>query len=129
MISSQWILEDRHLLFSCPFSQGVWNEILNWLGMDLPVGSEGWHHFMLFGDLFRIKDAGRVRYLIWLAVAWNISQLHNDVIFKGGVPEASSLIDDLKVSSWMWLSSRFGRKACIPFSSWCIYPMTCFQIV
>jgi hypothetical protein len=96
--------------------------------MDLP-GSEGWHHFMLFGDLFRIKDAGRVRYLIWLAVAWNISQLHNDVIFKGGVPEASSLIDDLKVSSWMWLSSRFGRKACIPFSSWCIYPMTCFQIV
>jgi hypothetical protein len=83
MISSQGILEDTtHLFFSCPFSQGVWNEILNWLGMDLP-GSEGWHHFMLFGDLFRIKDAGRVRYLIWLAVTWNISQLRNDVIFKG----------------------------------------------
>jgi hypothetical protein len=121
--------DTAHLFFSCTFSQGVWDDILNWLGKDFLVGSEGWHHFMLFGDLFRIKDAGRVRYLIWLAVTWNIWRLRNEVIFQGGAPDASSLIDNIKGSCWLWFSSRFGRKACIPFSSWCIDPMSCFQNV
>jgi hypothetical protein len=53
------------------------------LGKDFLVGSEGWHHFMLFGDLFRIKDARRVRYLIWLAVTWNNWRLRNEVILQG----------------------------------------------
>jgi hypothetical protein len=61
------IEDTTHLFFSCPFSQGEWQEVFKWLGKDITVGSEGWHHFMLFGDLFRIKDDGRVRYLIWLA--------------------------------------------------------------
>jgi hypothetical protein len=107
--------DTTYLFISCPFSQGVWKEVLKWLGKDLPVGSEGWNHFMLFGDLIKLKDDGRVRYLIWLAITWNIWRLCNNVIFKGVGSEASYLLDDIKVFSWMGLTSRFGRNSYFPF--------------
>jgi hypothetical protein len=52
---------------------------------------------MLFGDLIRLKDDGRVHYLIWLAITWNIWRLCNNVIFKGVGSEASYVLDDIKV--------------------------------
>jgi hypothetical protein len=59
---------------------------------------------------------------------WNIWKLRNNVIFNGTLPVVLSIVDDIKVSSWIWFSNRFGRKSCILFSSWCIDPLACFQI-
>ncbi|CAJ2654228.1 unnamed protein product [Trifolium pratense] len=107
--------DENHLFFSCPFSKGVWNKVLSWLGTSLQTGVEGRDHFLLFGDLFKMKDKGRVRYLVWLATTWNISNLRNKVIFKGNIPDVSSLLETIKLHSWLWLTSRYGRKTCIPF--------------
>jgi hypothetical protein len=70
-----------------------------------------------------------VRYLIWLAVTWNIWRLRNEVILQGVHQMLHILLTILKGSYWPWLSSCFCRKACIPFFSWCIDPMSCFQNV
>jgi hypothetical protein len=73
--------DEKHIFFSCPFSKEVWNKILSWLGTSLQTGVQGRDHFLLFGDLFKMKDKGRVRYLVWLATTWNIWNLRNKVIF------------------------------------------------
>jgi hypothetical protein len=85
------------------------------VGKSLPVGEVGWNHFMLFGDLFKVKDDGRVRYLIWLATTWNIWKHRNNIVFNGVLSEAKLVIDEIKISSWAWFSNRYGRKSCIPF--------------
>jgi hypothetical protein len=54
-------------------------------------------------------------------------RLHNNVIFNGVIPVASTLLDDIKVTSWMWLTRRYDINSCIPLSCWCIELMTCFQ--
>jgi hypothetical protein len=71
----------------------------------------------LFGDLFKVKDKGRVRHLVWLAAIWCMWKLRNNVIFKGDLPDTSSLLEEIKLISWVWFTSRYGRKTCIPFSS------------
>ncbi|XP_045797681.1 uncharacterized protein LOC123891843 [Trifolium pratense] len=121
-------LEDSaHLFFSCSFSKEVWSNVLNWLGKTLPLGAEGWYHFILFGDQFNVKDKGRVRYLVWLATTWNIWKLRNLVIFKGVIPDALSVVDAIKLFSWVWFTNPYGRKACYPFSSWCLDSLSCIQ--
>jgi hypothetical protein len=82
---------------------------------------------MMFGDLFKLKDDGKIRFLVWLAITWNVWNLCNKVIFYGITLEASRLLEDIKISSWTWLSNRFGRNSCIPFSCWCIDHMSCIQ--
>jgi hypothetical protein len=51
----------------------------------------------------------------------------NNVIFKGVILDASSLLEEIKLSSWVWFTSRYGRKTCIHFSSWCLDPFTYIQ--
>jgi hypothetical protein len=88
-----------HLFFSCPFSQGVWNDVSQWIGKAIPTGLEPCDHFMLFGDLFKLKDDGKIRFLVWLATTWNVWNLRNKVIFYGVTPEAATLLEDIKISS------------------------------
>jgi hypothetical protein len=83
------------------------------------MGVEGRNHFLIFSDLFKVKDKGCVCHLVWLATTWNIWKLGNNVILNGVTPDASSILDEIKLTSWMWFTSRYGRKACIPYSSWC----------
>ncbi|CAJ2651419.1 unnamed protein product [Trifolium pratense] len=117
--------DENHLFFSCPFSKGVWNKVLSWLGTSLQTGVEGRDHFLLFGDLFKMKDKGRVRYLVWLATTWNIWNLRNKVIFKGNIPDVSSLLETIKLHSWLWFTSRYRHRSCTPFPFWCLNPMSC----
>jgi hypothetical protein len=115
-----------HLFFSCQFSVGIWNDISNWIGKVIPTGVDYCTHFLLFGDLVRLKKgSGRVSRLIWLATTWYIWKLRNDVIFNGVIPDASNLVNNIKTISWLWFSGRFGRKANVSFLNWCIDPLGC----
>ncbi|XP_045809826.1 uncharacterized protein LOC123904180 [Trifolium pratense] len=121
-------IEDcAHLFFSCHFSNGVWYKVLSWLQNSLPLGAAGIDHFMAFGELFNVKDKGRIRHLVWLATTWNLWKVRNNVIFNGDILDASALLEEIKLTSWLWFSRRFGRKACIPFSSWCLDPLSCIH--
>jgi hypothetical protein len=116
-----------HLFFSCQYSIGIWNAISNWIGKVIPTGVDYCTHFLLFGDLVRLKKgSGRVSRLIWLATTWSIWKLRNDVIFNGVTPDASNLVNNIKTISWLWFSGRFGRKANVSFLNWCIDPLGCF---
>ncbi|CAJ2672610.1 uncharacterized protein LOC123895689 [Trifolium pratense] len=93
----------------------------------LPLGAAGIDHFMAFGELFNVKDKWRIRHLVWLATTWNLWKVRNNVIFNGGIMDESALLEEIKLTSWLWFSRRFGRKACIHFSSWCLDPLSCIH--
>jgi hypothetical protein len=96
-----------HLFFLCPFSKEIWAAISRWLGKNTPTGVDRWTHFLLFGDLVRLKKGGgRVTRLIWLATMWSIWKHRNEVIFKGANPDATILLNDIKSVFWLWLSRR-----------------------
>jgi hypothetical protein len=97
------------------------------LGKTLPTNLEGRNHFSSFGELVKTKKGARVSHLIWLATTWNLWKLRNNVLFNGALPDASSLVDDIKDFSWVWFKGRCGRNCCILFSSWCIDHLACFQ--
>ncbi|MCH81357.1 ribonuclease H protein [Trifolium medium] len=116
-----------HLFFRCPFSKKVWQAVYNWIGKSLSADVTGWHHFMLFGDLLKGKKRERYSHLIWLATTWHLWKHRNNVVFNGVIPAASSLMDDIKATSWMWVSGRLGHRVCFSFLNWCIDPIGCLQ--
>ncbi|CAJ2673745.1 unnamed protein product [Trifolium pratense] len=95
-----------HLFFLCSFSKGVLEAVYNWVGKSLPISVVGWNHFLLFGDMIKTKKGGCVNHLIWLATSWSIWKLRNNVIFNGFIPNTTSLVDDVKVCSWVWFNNR-----------------------
>ncbi|XP_045791976.1 uncharacterized protein LOC123886728 [Trifolium pratense] len=117
--------DEKHFFFSCPFSKGVWNTVLSWLGTSLQTGVEGRDHFLLFGDFLKMKDKGRVRYLVWLATTWNIWNLRNKVIFKGNISDVSSLLKTIKLHFLLWFTNLYESKTCTPFPFWCLNLMSC----
>jgi hypothetical protein len=68
----QNVEDSAHLLFSCPFSKGVWDAVSNWIGKSIPYDAEVWNHFLLFDNMVKLKDGGRVGHLIWLAITGNL---------------------------------------------------------
>jgi hypothetical protein len=60
----QQVEDGAHLFFMCPFSKRVWNNVFKWLGKTLQTEVEGSNHFLLFGELFKVKDKGRVCRLV-----------------------------------------------------------------
>jgi hypothetical protein len=100
--------------------------VSNWIGKNMPTGDACCTHFLEFSKLFCLKKGGgRVSRLIWLATTWSIWKLHNDVIFNGVTLDATTLVNNIKNVSWLWFSGRFGRKANLTFSYWCIDPLGC----
>jgi hypothetical protein len=127
MFCSQSIEDSAHLFFFCPFSQGVWAAVFRWLGKTLPTNIVGWNNFLLFGELVKTKKGARVSHLIWLATTWNLWKLRNNVLFNDALPDASSLVDDIKAFSWVWFKGHRCRNCCILFSKWCIDALAYFQ--
>jgi hypothetical protein len=130
-ISCSHIGEDcDHLFYFCQFSKGIWASISQWLGKTVPSNLDRWTHFLLFGDLIKLKKGGgRVSRLIWLATMWSIWKHRNEVIFKGVNPDAIALLNDIKAVSWFWLSSRFGRKSSITLLNWNLDPLGCLYSI
>jgi hypothetical protein len=97
---SQHVEDIGHLFFSCHFSTGIWCAISNWIGKTIPTGDVCCTHFLLFGKLFCLKKGGgRVSRLIWLATTWSIWKLRNEVIFNEVIPDASTLVNNIKIVS------------------------------
>jgi hypothetical protein len=123
---SQHIEDSGDLFLTCQFSKGVWSEIANWVGKNIATGTSCWNHFLLFGNLVRLKKGGGwVSRLIWLATMWSLWKHRNNVIFNGAIPDATTLLNEIKCVAWFWFSSRFGRNSNFSFMSWCLDPLGC----
>jgi hypothetical protein len=120
--------DSGHLFLSCSFSKGVWAAIFNWVGKAAISDVGGWEHFLLFGELVNVKkDGGKVSRLIWLVTMWSIWKHRNNVIFNGGIPDTTNLVNEIKTTSWLWFSNRHGRNSSPFFLHWCLDPLGCIN--
>jgi hypothetical protein len=123
-------LEDTsHVFFLCPFAARVWEEVYRWIDKFINANQVGWRHFNSFGALVKSKKGNRVRHLIWLATTWCIWKLRNKIVFNGGAPNVSQIVDEIKYYSWYWFRGRSGRKSFLSFYDWCVAPLICFQSI
>jgi hypothetical protein len=44
--------------------KGVSKDVFRWVGQSLPIGLEGWNHFLCFGKMVKTKRGNRIRHLI-----------------------------------------------------------------
>jgi hypothetical protein len=118
-----------HLFFLCPFASYIWEAIFKWIGKSINPTQVGRNHFNSFGALIKSRHSKRVRHLIWLATTWCIWRLRNKIVFNGGVPNVSQLVDEIKYYSWAWFRGRSGSKSFLSFYDWCVAPLICFQSI
>ncbi|XP_057444865.1 uncharacterized protein LOC130737113 [Lotus japonicus] len=74
-----------HLLFSCPFSIGVWNGCLQWLGCSLSQVTSVHEHLSGF-RVGLTHSQQRLCHSIWLAVIWSVWLARNEVVFGEVLP-------------------------------------------
>jgi len=97
----------EHLFFNCAFSSRLWTDTRMWLGIyDVSPGNPR-NHFQQF-----TKMAGmpRTSYLylkiIWCAAVWVIWKERNNRVFQNTVATPYSLIEKVKLYSFLWLKSK-----------------------
>lgn len=90
-----------HLLFSCSFSVGVWQQCLSWLGLVLAPSTSVREHFTVFQSGYNNSQKRAVR-AIWMAAAWSLWMARNDVIFREKSPDLEQILELIKRRSWQW---------------------------
>jgi hypothetical protein len=119
----------NHLFFHCSFCSYIWRRVFNWLGHNPLNGIDGWEHFLRFGNMVKASKGKRVKHVIWLGTTWCIWKHRNEVLFKGVVPNASSLLGSIQIISWSWFYGRSGRHSSYSFANWCYDPLVCLQSI
>ncbi|XP_058768054.1 uncharacterized protein LOC131641768 [Vicia villosa] len=72
-----------HLFFECTVFAGIWNHILQWLGVKIAMQRDGWQHLEQFeGLISRDKTISTKLTVIWFACIWCIWKARNEKIFQ-----------------------------------------------
>jgi hypothetical protein len=97
----------NHLLLHCTLSVALWGLVRNWLGISFVHAHELRHHFIQFtkmaGMPFSTQSFFRI---IWFATIWVLWKERNDRIFHNTVSSPITLIEKVKLHSFLWLKSK-----------------------
>jgi len=97
----------EHLFFNCAFSSRLWTDTRVWLGIyDVSPGNPRDH----FQQFTKMAGMPRTSYLylkiIWCAAVWVIWKERNNRVFQNTVATPYSLIEKVKLYSFLWLKSK-----------------------
>jgi hypothetical protein len=114
-----------HLFVYCKCVVQVWRQIFDWLALVFMLP----HSIMSILSLpiaagFKSLRQGLV--LIWNAVFWCVWRLRNKIIFDNGVFDLNGLVDDIKVVSWKWWTSKSQVPKCLLYE-WIREPVLCLK--
>ncbi|XP_058783412.1 uncharacterized protein LOC131658095 [Vicia villosa] len=99
-----------HILFGCPVSRLVWNNIALWTGLDPVMEENPWKNFLEWGVLASSKRVKRRKEgLIWMAVVMGIWLRRNEIVFNKGSCNVNDITWEIKLKVWRW--SFFGEIA------------------
>jgi hypothetical protein len=71
----------------------------------------------------------KVRHIIWLATTWCLWRLRNNIVFRGFVPNLSSIVEQITLISWFWFLGRSGIHTPYAFIDWCNNSLACFHSI
>ena len=118
-----------HLFIGCALFGNVWNLVSQWLGIYVVFPRSIKEHYLQFTQLAALPRATH-SYLkiIWLACVWAIWKDRNNCVFKNAVINIHSILEKVKMNSFLWLSSHFVPIA-FGYHDWWRHPLCCMDIV
>ena len=93
----------EHLFLHCVFANLVWQKILAWLKLDIPMLESLAAWFCLFRTRQNSKKQRKALTCLWVGVCWSIWLMRNDVIFSNGVCDVFQVLNLIQIRSWTWL--------------------------
>lgn len=107
-----------HLFAKCPISVDVWNAISSWWNLGhLDFGCT--HDVLSLADSFP-NITGHLHKLLDVVVhvaLWVIWRFRNETIFRLQKPRRDSLVSDVKLLSFVWITSRH-KKIVLDWNVW-----------
>jgi len=95
-----------HILLSCSFSQQVWLSISTELGQSLIAAATFKEHYKNWMSISRRKGLHKKVWMLSLfAVAWNLWQTRNEIIFQNKEYNQEILLQDIKRRMAFWMKA------------------------
>jgi len=118
-----------HLFPGCNIFRKVWHLILHWLGISFACPVLIRDQYTQFTHLAGMPRAS-YSYLkvIWHASIWAIWKDRNNCIFKNTIINPNSILDKVKQTSFLWLSSNFVPLT-FGFHDWWRHPLLCIGVM
>ncbi|XP_057775020.1 uncharacterized protein LOC130993998 [Salvia miltiorrhiza] len=92
----------NHLLFHCPKTEKVWDDIFRWLGICFVRPQSVVSHFLLFTNFGNRKESRKFLPALWCCVVWVVWRCRNASRFEGKGWEISKVVSEIKVRMWGW---------------------------
>ncbi|GJZ14178.1 RNA-directed DNA polymerase, eukaryota, reverse transcriptase zinc-binding domain protein, partial [Tanacetum coccineum] len=95
-----------HIFFDCDFAKEVWRLVRSWCDFPLPTFTSYSHWKSWFTSWQAPKQKSHRLYIIVVASFWWIWRFRNSVIFCPHPLRKSEMFDNIRSSSFSWLSYR-----------------------
>ena len=117
-----------HLLLGCHIFSSLWSHVWLWLGTSSIFSSDLRQHFVQVTNM-----AGLPRFthsfftIIWFASMWVIWMETNHHVFQNMASNSSSLIEKVKLYSFLWLKSKQATFS-YSYHNWWKHPLLCMGV-
>ncbi|XP_058758618.1 uncharacterized protein LOC131631863 [Vicia villosa] len=113
----------NHLFLNYAFLARVWKKIMEWLGIDVPLGTGFCDHFLQVMNALRKSCSLRRAAGIWMATCWCIWKQRNDIIFNNVVGDVDEIVHSVKMFTWWWLALGSKQRVICNFYEWFHTPL------
>jgi hypothetical protein len=118
----------QHLFLGCMLSNSVWQFVWKWIGIDFVASNNISHHFVHFSCLVGMPRSTFIFFkVIWLASVWVIWKEQNYRVFKNTAYEPWTLIEKVKLNSFLWLKSKH-ESFVYSFHDWWKHTLLCMGV-
>jgi hypothetical protein len=117
-----------HLFLHCNIYGALWYNVQTWLGIYLVPPGELRHHFIQFTRLSGLPRTTHLFFtVIWFATIWVIWKDRNNRVFRNTSVTLSTLIEKVKLHSFLWLKSKQAALA-YSYYDWWKHPLSCMDV-
>ena len=119
----------EHLFIGCDVFGSVWYSVCHWIGILCVFSGSVTDHYFQFTHMAGLPHPSHY-YLkvIWLASIWAIWKERNSCIFKNAVIDPFSIVERVKLNSFLWFSSNVIPLS-FGFHNWWRYPLLCMGVM
>ena len=117
-----------HLFLSCDNYYEVRSNVWNWLGISSVTSVDLRQHFMQFTLMGGTPRASHLFLrAIWFATIWVIWKERNNHIFQNTASTSATLIEKVKLNSFLWLKSK-QASFCYNYTDGWRHPLLCMGV-
>lgn len=113
-----------HIFCTCLLIDRVWKHFIFWLNCPAPLPRQINEHFSFLPAPIQNKSEAETWHTVWLATMWTLWRYRNKCIFDGETFEQGTIVRDILIFSWRWLSTLKPSFA-YSFSQWSSNPGPC----